>query len=87
MKTFDYTVKDELGIHARPAGLLVKKITGVKSNVTIAVKAKGTSADAKRLMAVMKMSVKQGDVVTVTIDGEDEDTVAPQIEQFFKDNF
>ena len=29
MKTFDYTVKDELGIHARPAGLLVKKITGV----------------------------------------------------------
>ena len=87
MKTFDYTVKDELGIHARPAGLLVKKITGVRSNVTIAVKAKGTSADAKRLMAVRKMAVKQGDVVTVTIDGEDEDTVAPQIEQFFKDNF
>ena len=87
MKTFDYTVKDELGIHARPAGLLVKKITGVRSNVTIAVKAKGTSADATRLMAVMKMAVKQGDVVTVTIDGEDEDTVAPQIEQFFKDNF
>ena len=55
--------------------------------MTIAVKAKGTSADAKRLMAVMKMAVKQGDVVTVTIDGEDEDTVAPQIEQFFKDNF
>ena len=87
MKTFDYTMKDELGIHARPAGLLVKQISGVKSSVTIAVKAKDRSADAKRLMAVMKMAVKQGDVVTVTIEGEDEDIVAPQIEQFFKDNF
>ena len=87
MKTFDYTVKDELGIHARPAGLLVKQNAGIKSNVTIAVKAKNKSADAKRLMAVMKMAVKQGDVVTVTIEGEDEDTAAPQIEQFFKENF
>ena len=87
MKTFDYTVKDELGIHARPAGLLVKQIAEIKSNVTIAVKAKDKSADAKRLMAVMKMAVKQGDVVTVTIEGEDEDTAAPQIEQFFKENF
>ena len=87
MKTFDYTVKDELGIHVRPAGLLVKQIAGIKSNVTIAVKAKDKSADAKRLMAVMKMAVKQGDVVTVTIEGEDEDTAAPQIEQFFKENF
>ena len=87
MKTFDYTVKDELGIHARPAGLLVKQIAGIKSNVTIAVKAKDKSADAKCLMAVMKMAVKQGDVVTVTIEGEDEDTAAPQIEQFFKENF
>lgn len=87
MKTFDYTIKDELGIHARPAGLLVKKIAGVHSNVTIEVKEKGKSADAKRLMAVMKMAVKQGDTVTVTIEGDDEDAVAPAIEQFFKENF
>ena len=83
MKTFDYTVKDELGIHARPAGLLVKQISGVKSSVTIAVKAKDRSADAKRLMAVMKMAVKQGDVVTVTIEGEDEDVVFEAIQKFF----
>ncbi len=87
MKTFEYTVKDELGIHARPAGILVKRLSSVKSSVTIEVKAKDKSADAKRLMAVMKMAVKQGDTVTVTIDGEDEDAVAPEIEQFFKDNF
>lgn len=26
MKSFSYTVKDELGIHARPAGMLVKEV-------------------------------------------------------------
>ena len=87
MTTFDYTVKDELGIHARPAGILVKKLSGVKSNVTIEVKEKGKSADAKRLMAVMKMAVKQGDVVTVSIEGEDEDSVFEDIREFFETNF
>lgn len=87
MKTFEYTVKDELGIHARPAGILVKKLAGVKSSVKVEVKDKNKSADAKRLMAVMKMAVKQGDTVTVTIEGEDEDSACAEIEQFFKDNF
>lgn len=87
MKTFEYTVKDELGIHARPAGILVKKLAGVKSSVKIEVKDKNKSADAKRLMAVMKMAVKQGDTVTVTIEGEDEDSACTEIEHFFKDNF
>ncbi len=87
MKSFEYTVKDEMGIHARPAGILVKQLASVKSSVKIEVKAKDKSADAKRLMAVMKMAVKQGDTVTVTVEGEDEDTAAPQIEQFFKENF
>lgn len=87
MKSFDYVIKDELGIHARPAGILVKRLAAVKSSVTIAVNAKDKSADAKRLMAVMKMAVKQGDTVTVTVEGEDEDTAVAEIEQFFKENF
>ena len=32
MKSFSYTVKDELGIHARPAGMLVKEGKGYKYN-------------------------------------------------------
>ena len=35
MKTFDYTIKDELGIHARPAGLLVKEAKKFTSDCTI----------------------------------------------------
>ena len=35
MKTFEYTIKDELGIHARPAGMLVKEVKNYDSKVTI----------------------------------------------------
>lgn len=87
MKTFDYTVKAEHGLHARPAGVLVKKLGGVKSAVAIEVKARGARADAKRLMAVMKMAVRQGEVVTVSIEGEDEDAVFEDAKAFFEENF
>ena len=68
MKEFKYVVQDELGLHARPAGLLVKE------------------ADAKRIMAVMSMGVKQGVEVTVTVDGEDEDAAFEAIKTFFETN-
>ena len=49
MKEFEYTITDELGIHARPAGLLVKKAAEFASTVSVD---NGTKkADAKRLMA------------------------------------
>lgn len=84
MKSFTYTVQDELGLHARPAGMLAKAAAGYKSVIMID---NGTKkADAKRLMAIMGMGIKKGAVVTVTVEGEDEDTAAAAIEEFFKTN-
>ena len=84
MKTFNYTIKDELGIHARPAGLLVKEAAKYKSAVTLDSGVK--KADAKRIMAVMSMGVKKGVEVTVTIEGEDEDVAFEAIQKFFQEN-
>ena len=66
---FEYVIKDSLGIHARPAGLLVAEAKKYKSSVTI--EAKGKKADAKRIFAVMSLGVKCGDVITVLCEGED----------------
>lgn len=85
MKQFTYTVTDPVGIHARPAGLLVKAAKGLDSTVTIA-KADGKSAVAVKLMALMGLGIKQGETVTVTIEGGNEDANAAAMEQFFKDN-
>ena len=84
MKQFEYTIQEAVGIHARPAGLLVKKCKKYQSTITIA---KGdASVNALKLMALMGMGVKCGDTVTVTVEGPDEDTAAPALEAFFKEH-
>lgn len=84
MVTFQYTVKDELGLHARPAGILVKEAKNYASKIEITSGAK--SADATRLLAVMGMGVKCGDHVTVKVEGTDEAEAATKLEAFFKEN-
>ena len=84
MKAFEYTIIDPVGIHARPAGILVKEIKKYASTVTVI---KGEKAvNALKLMALMGMGIKQGDTVKVTVEGADEDAAAAAIEEFFKAN-
>lgn len=84
MKTFQYTIKDEIGIHARPAGMLVKEAKQFSSQITLACN--GKSAEATKLMAIMTLGAKQGTEVTVTIEGTDEEAAAAAMEAFFKNN-
>ncbi|MCQ2550342.1 MAG: HPr family phosphocarrier protein [Lachnospiraceae bacterium] len=84
MKKFSYTITDEVGIHGRPAGMLVKKASEYQSAVTLT--SKGKSADAKRIMAVMGLGVKKGDSVEFSIDGADEAVAAKGLEDFMKAN-
>ena len=84
MRKFEYTITDEVGIHARPAGLLVKEAKNYDS--VIKVTKDGKSAEAKKLMALMGLGVKKGDTVTVSVEGGDEDTVAAKMEKFFRNN-
>jgi len=85
MKEFTYTITDPVGIHARPAGQLVKAIKALDSTVTIA-RADGKSAVGTKLMALMGLGVKQGDTVTVTVEGGNEEANSAALEQYFKDN-
>lgn len=85
MKEFNYTIKDEVGIHARPAGLLVKEAEKFKSEIEIRTQS-GNSADAKRLFPLMSLGVKKGDTVTVLIAGKDEDEAFSSIQSFFEEN-
>jgi len=87
MKKINYTVTAEAGIHARPAGLLVKKAASFKSNIKILHEQRGSEADLKRLMALMALGVKQGDGIVLSVDGEDEEEAADALEAFLKENF
>lgn len=84
MKEFKYVITDPDGIHARPAGVMVKQAAGYACNVTIAKD--GKEVDAKRIMGVMSLGVKCGMEVTIKCDGDGEDTAIAELEAFFKEN-
>ena len=84
MKSLDYTNTDEIGNHARPAGILAKKAKEYASRITITKG--GKTAEAQKLMAVMSLGVKKGETVTVSAEGEDEEKAAADMETFFKEN-
>ena len=86
MKQFQYTITDPMGLHARPAGLLVKAAKPLDSTITI-TKADGSkSAAATKLMAIMGMGIKSGEPVKVTVEGGREEANCAAMEQFFKEN-
>ncbi len=84
MKEFQYKIKDKDGIHARPAGILVKEAAKYECKITIS-KA-GKEVDAKRIIGIMGLGAKQGDEVTVKCDGGDENTAYDVLNKFFKEN-
>ena len=84
MKQFTYVITDEIGIHARPAGLLVKEAKKYQS--TIILTCNGKSAAASKLMAVMGRGVKHADTVEDSVEGPDEDTAFEQMQKFFREN-
>ena len=84
MKEFKYVITDELGIHARPAGLLVKEAAKFQSDIKI--KKGEKEADAKRIFGIMGLAAKKGDEIILTADGADEADAIAAIEEFLKAN-
>ena len=84
MQKFEYVIKDEVGIHARPAGLLVKEAK--KYDSSILVVRDGKSAAATKLMALMGRGVKCGDTVEVQVEGTDEESACKGMKAFFENN-
>ncbi len=84
MKQFEYTIKDPLGIHARPAGLLAKVAKGFGDTVVTVTK-EGTTVKASQLMKLMGLGVKNGDTITVAAEGPAEDEAIEAVRKFVEE--
>lgn len=84
MKTFMYTITDPQGLHARPAGMLVKKAK--EFPCTIKIEKDGKSADARKMFGLMGLGIQAGQTVTVTTEGLQEEKAAVALEVFMKEN-
>lgn len=85
MRSAEFIISDPAGIHARPAGYLVKEAEKYRSEIRISCRDK--SASAGRLFALMKLGAKQGDTLTVSAEGEDEDAALAAVLSFMKEHF
>ena len=84
MKEFKYVITDAEGIHARPAGELVKAAKEFSSKITITKD--GKSGDCKKIFTIMGLGIKGGMEVVLKFDGEDEDAAYEKISAFMKEN-
>ena len=85
MKEFVYTITDPLGIHARPAGMLTK-LAKEYDGTEITITKEDKVVKAVQLMKLMGLGVKQGDKVTVSADGANEDAALSAMKEFFQEN-
>ncbi len=83
MRSFVYMIRDRAGIHARPAGIVVKEAKKYSSQITVSLS--GRSADAKKLTELMSMGIKYGDEITVEVNGDDEEAAGTAIETVLKE--
>ena len=85
MKEFEFVVTDPQGIHARPAGLLVKEAKKFESNISVFKGAR--KGDLKKIFTIMALGVTQGETIKVQVEGADEEQAASAVEAFLKENF
>ncbi|MBA2876066.1 HPr family phosphocarrier protein [Thermaerobacillus caldiproteolyticus] len=72
----------ENGLHARPAADFVKKVNQYKSKVELV---KGEKRiNAKSILNLMSIAVKEGQTIKVIIDGEDEKEALAFVESFLQ---
>ena len=81
-------VRNEVGLHARPASVFVQSASKFRSGITIRnIKSGGQPVNAKSILHVLTLGVGQGDEIELLIDGEDEADAAATLRQLFVSDF
>ena len=75
MKEFKYVITDNEGIHARPAGELVKLAKSFEASVMI-----------EKIFGLMGLGAKKGHEVTFTFEGADEEAACEAVSKFMQEN-
>jgi len=85
MLTKTFTIKNKVGLHARPASVLVQTANKFKSDIKI--EKDGRIVSAKSILGVLSLGVEKGSTIIVTVDGVDEEEALKTIEDLVNNNF
>jgi phosphocarrier protein HPr len=78
-------VTNKLGLHARPAAMLVQNASKFKSEIRL--KKEDVEANAKSILSVMMLAAEVGSFVTIKAQGEDEEQAVETIAKLFEEKF
>jgi phosphocarrier protein len=78
----EFTIKNELGLHARVASKFVQITNSFLSEVELCYK--DDYIDGKSIMCIISMSIPKDGVISLTVKGPDEEDAIEKLEQFFK---
>lgn len=85
MITKDYLITAPQGLHARPATTLIRITKTFKSAVSL--KKSDKTVRLNSMLNILAMTIKNGETITVIIEGEDEEQAAAAIDIFFIEKF
>lgn len=78
-------VKNDLGIHTRPATYIVKMLQGIKSEVSFTHRRE--TVNAKSILGILMLAAHKNANITVTVEGEDAESIMARIEKAFEEKF
>jgi phosphocarrier protein HPr len=78
-------VKNDLGLHTRPATVVVKLLQNCKSHVTFTHKK--DTINAKSIMSILMLAAKKNSKITISIEGEDAEEVMQKLVRVFEERF
>ncbi len=81
----EVVLKNEAGLHARPASLFVKEATKYNSEITVL--RKEAKYNGKSIMGILSMGAVQGDLLTIMADGSDEKDAAEALKRMVDSDF
>jgi phosphocarrier protein HPr len=85
LKELNVTVVNKLGLHARPAAMLVRKVMTFEAEVFL--EKDGDRVSGKSIMGIMGFAACQGTEVKLIASGEDEDEALTELADLFKNKF
>jgi len=78
-------VKNDLGLHTRPATMIVKLLQGCRSAVAFTYKKE--TINAKSILSILMLAAQKNALITIAVDGEDAESIMDQLVQVFDDRF
>lgn len=85
MRSFRYKITAPNGIHGRPASELARLAQSYRSRIVLECGSR--QCDPRQLLKLMLAAVKQGETITVTVEGADEELCAEALEKALHKNF